>query len=62
MKKKFFIIFYSIIFLFSLNSYDFKNRIETYKYDDLEDFTVYWIPKTYFDVNFYAKLTLFVKN
>ena len=50
MKKKFFIIFYSIIFLFSLNSYDFKNRIETYKYDDLEDFTVYWIPKTYFDV------------
>ena len=50
MKKKFLLFIYSTIFLFSLNSYDFKNRIETYKYDELEDFTVYWIPKTYFDV------------
>lgn len=50
MKNKIFIIIYSIIFIFALNSYDFKNRMKTYKYDDLEDFTVYWIPKTYFDV------------
>ena len=50
MKNKIFIIIYSIIFIFALNSYDFKNRMKTYKYEDLEDFTVYWIPKTYFDI------------